>query len=68
MDYPPVASALLTRRRATPEDLDNFREGYAAHMAFVAWLQNQEEKTESINQSEMRRAAQAWVFTTLTTE
>jgi hypothetical protein len=61
-----VVAALAARKRATPEDLDGYREGYAAHMALVAWLQNQDDGTESINQAEMRRAAQAWAFTVLT--
>ncbi len=68
VDYPPMISALMARHRAHPEELDAYKEGYCAHMAFLAWLQNQEEKTEVISQNEMRRAAQAWTFTTLTSE
>lgn len=65
MDYPPVLAALLARRNTTEENLENFKEGYCATMALLAWLQNQEERNEDINQAEMRRAAQAWIFTAL---
>jgi hypothetical protein len=68
MDYPPVVSALMARKRATTDDLEGHKEGYAAHMALVAWLQNQDDGTETVNQAEMRRAAQAWAFTVLTSD
>ena len=65
MDYPAVVAALMGRRNTTEENLENFKEGYCATMALLAWLQNQEERKEDINQAEMRRAAQAWIFTAL---
>ena len=68
VDYPPMIAALMARHRADPAQLDAYKEGYCAHMAFLAWLQNQQEQTTEINQAEMRRAAQAWTFTTLTSE
>jgi len=68
MDYPPVVAALLARRDTSEENLENFKEGYCATMALLAWLQNQEERKEDINQAEMRRAAQAWIFTALSVD
>jgi hypothetical protein len=67
VDYPPFVSALMAKHRANPDELEAHKENYCAHMAFLAWLQNQEEKTE-VNQAEMRRAVQAWTFTTLSAD
>jgi hypothetical protein len=64
VEYPPLDRGLMARPRTDDEAIDEFKDGFAAHMALLAWLQHSQ-KNGDVQQDELQRAAMAWVFSNL---
>lgn len=64
VDYPQLDQAIMARPRTDDDAIDEFKDGFAAHMALLAWLQYSQKNREVV-QDELQRAATAWVFSNL---
>jgi hypothetical protein len=64
VEYPALDRGLMARPRTDDEAIDEFKDGFAAHMALLAWLQYTQ-RNGDVQQDELQRAATAWVFSNL---
>ena len=64
VDYPILDHRLIARPRTDEDAINEHKDGFAAHMALLAWLQYSE-KNGDVQQDELQRAATAWVFSNL---
>jgi hypothetical protein len=64
VEYPPIERALLARPKTGPSEIEEYKDGFATHMALLAWLQFSQQQGE-VSQPELQRAATAWLFSNL---
>jgi hypothetical protein len=67
MDYPPMEKKLLAEKKLSEEQMETYKEHWAAAMALLAWLQDsQHQDSDPLNQDqregELRRGAELYLF------
>jgi hypothetical protein len=67
MDYPPMEKKLLAEKKLSEDQMETYKEHWAAAMALLAWLQDsQHQDSDPLNQEqregELRRGAELYLF------